>query len=173
VSARRSLIALCLCIAGATGLLSPGIAAAHPLGNFSVNRLDVVRVSKDRVDVRWILDQAEIPTFQERDRSPPEVLAAKRTEALRGLELRVDQQIVALRASGPGSIAFATGQGGLRTTRVEVLLTAAAPGAREVRLRDGTFADRLGWRGMIVTAGEGTDTTSDLPATEPTRRLRS
>ncbi|MGI9098034.1 MAG: nickel/cobalt transporter [Solirubrobacteraceae bacterium] len=173
MSARRSLIALCLCIAGATGLLSPGIAAAHPLGNFSVNRLDVVRVSKDRVDVRWILDQAEIPTFQERDRSPAEVLAAKRAEALRGLELRVDQQIVALRASGPGSIAFATGQGGLRTTRVEVLLTAAAPGAREVRLRDRTFADRLGWRGMIVTAGEGTDTTSDLPATEPTRRLRS
>ena len=42
---------------------------AHPLGNFSVNHLAQVRVSTDRVDVRYILDQAEIPTFQERGMS--------------------------------------------------------------------------------------------------------
>ena len=41
-------------------------AAAHPLGNFSVNHLTVVRISDDRVDVRYVLDQAEMPTFRER-----------------------------------------------------------------------------------------------------------
>ena len=169
----RGLLVAALLIAGALGLLAPGVAGAHPLGNFTINRLDVVGVSKDRVDVRWILDQAEIPTFQERDRSPAQVLAAKRAEALRGLKLRIDGRDVALTASGPGTIRFAPGQGGLRTTRVELRLTAPARGAREVTLRDMTFADRLGWRGMIVTAGEGTDTTSDLPAEEPTRELRS
>ncbi|MEJ7797343.1 MAG: hypothetical protein WKF42_02500, partial [Solirubrobacteraceae bacterium] len=172
MSARSALTSLVLVVVAAAGLLAPGIAGAHPLGNFTINRLDVIRVSEDRVDVRWILDQAEIPTFQERDRRPAEVLAAKRAEALRGLELRVDGRMVALKATGPGSISFAPGQGGLRTTRVEVLFSAAAQGAREVTLRDTTFANRLGWRGMIPTAGEGTDTTSDLPANEPTRRLR-
>ena len=41
-------------------------AAAHPLGNFSVNHLSTVSISADRVDVRYVLDQAEIPTVQER-----------------------------------------------------------------------------------------------------------
>ena len=172
MTARRALAVLVALIAVVAGLLDPGVASAHPLGNFTLNRLDEIAVSEDRVVVRWILDQAEIPTFQERDRSPADVLAAKRAEALRGLELLVDGRRVMLKITGPGSISFARGQGGLRTTRVEVLLRASARGAREVTLRDSTFAGRLGWRGMVPTAGDGTDTTSDLPATEPTRRLR-
>ena len=44
----------------------PATAQAHPLGNFSVNHITAVSVSRDRVDVRYTLDQAEIPTFQER-----------------------------------------------------------------------------------------------------------
>jgi hypothetical protein len=39
-------------------------AGAHPLGNFSINHVAEVSVSADRVDVRYLLDQAEIPTFQ-------------------------------------------------------------------------------------------------------------
>ena len=41
-------------------------AGAHPLGNFSINHVAEVSVSADRVDVRYLLDEAEIPTFQER-----------------------------------------------------------------------------------------------------------
>jgi len=172
VSTRPLLAVLVALVAGGAGLLDPAVATAHPLGNFTLNRLDEIAVSEDRIEVRWILDQAEIPTFQERDRSPADILAAKRAEASRGLELRVDGRPVALKPTGPGSISFARGQGGLRTTRVELLLSASVRDAREVTLRDSTFAGRLGWRGMIPTAGDGTDTTSDLPATEPTRRLR-
>jgi len=153
-------------------LLAPAGAEAHPLGNFTVNRLSIVSVSTDRVEVRWILDQAEIPTFQERGRMPADVLAAKRNEALRGLRLRVDGEAVALLASSPGQISFPDGQGGLRTTRVELLLTAPVRDARRVTLRDTTFHDRLGWRSIIAAAGDGTTTRSNLPATEPTRRLR-
>jgi len=172
VSARRALAVIVVLVAGAAGLLEPGVATAHPLGNFTINRLDVISVSADQVQVRWILDQAEIPTFQERGRSPADILTSKRAEALRGLDLRVDGRPVALKPIGAGSISFARGQGGLRTTRVEVLLSAPARDAGKVTLRDSTFAGRLGWRGIIPLAGEGTDTTSDLPATEPTRRLR-
>ena len=46
--------------------VAAGTAEAHPLGNFSVNHLTVVSISDDRVDVRYVLDQAEIPTFRER-----------------------------------------------------------------------------------------------------------
>ena len=59
--------------AAAVALLALALAApagAHPLGNFSVNHLTVVRVSSDRVDVRYVLDQAEIPTFRERGLAP-------------------------------------------------------------------------------------------------------
>ena len=65
-----------------------GEAMAHPLGNFSVNHLTEVEVSRDRVDALYILDQAEIPTFQERGLSPAEVLDRKRAEVERGLTLR-------------------------------------------------------------------------------------
>ncbi|MEJ7824164.1 MAG: sulfite exporter TauE/SafE family protein [Solirubrobacteraceae bacterium] len=170
---RRALVALVLLLTAASAALLPGSAAAHPLGNFTVNRLDVVKVSQDRVEVRWILDQAEIPTFQERDRPQASVLAAKRAEALRGLQLRIDGRRVELAARGPGTIELLPGQGGLKTTRVELLLSAArSPGSGEVTLRDATFDGRLGWRGMIPIAGEGVDVTSSLPAEEPTRRLR-
>ncbi len=94
---RRSIFAALAAVL-VMGLLLPAGANAHPLGNFTVNRLSVVSVSTDRVDVRWILDQAEIPTFQERGRSPAAVLTAKREQALRGLRLRVDGRAVALRA---------------------------------------------------------------------------
>ena len=155
------------------GLLLPAGAHAHPLGNFTINRLSVVSVSTDRIDVRWILDQAEIPTFQERGRSPAAVLTAKREQALRGLRLRVDGTTVALVPSSPGQISFPDGEGGLRTTRVELLLSARIRDARRVSLSDTTFADRLGWRSMIGARGDGTATRSSLPATDPTNRLRS
>ena len=61
---RRALLVAGLALA----LLVPAATAgAHPLGNFSVNHLVTVRVSSDRIDLGYTLDQAEIPTFQERD----------------------------------------------------------------------------------------------------------
>jgi ABC-type nickel/cobalt efflux system permease component RcnA len=147
-------------------------AGAHPLGNFSVNHLAVISVSRSAVDVRWILDQAEIPTFQERGRPPRAVLAAKRAVAQAGLTLRVDGRRAILRPAGPGRIAFPRGQGGLALTRVELRFRAPARGARRVELRDGTFPRRVGWRDVIVRPGAGTAVRSSAPAGEPTRGLR-
>ncbi len=65
-------------------LAGAGSASAHPLGNFSINHLTTVAVSADRVDVRYVLDQAEIPTVEERGLSRSEVLARKRAEVARG-----------------------------------------------------------------------------------------
>src|SRR5690349_10550484 len=85
----------------AFGLLAAG-ASAHPLGNFSINHLDRLSVSADRVAVTYILDQAEIPTFQERGLPPSVVLARKKAEVERGVVLTVNGRRVPLAVGGPG-----------------------------------------------------------------------
>jgi len=163
-------LALPLVLAAAA--LTPAAASAHPLGNLSVNHLAEVRVSADQVDVRYLLDQAEIPTFQERRRGDGAVLARKRAEAVRGLELRVDGRRAALVAAGPGRLTHRPGAGGLPTTRVELDLRADVAGPRRVVLRDDTFAGRIGYRAVVVRPGTGTAVRSSVPATDPTGGLR-
>ena len=51
--------------AAAVALVAPGAASAHPLGNFTVNHFAAVDLAGDAVFVRYALDLAEIPTFQE------------------------------------------------------------------------------------------------------------
>ncbi|MGH2997087.1 MAG: High-affinity nickel-transporter, partial [Gaiellaceae bacterium] len=48
-------------------LAAPAAAEAHPLGNFTVNRYAEIVLSGDDVYLRYALDLAEIPTFQEGD----------------------------------------------------------------------------------------------------------
>ena len=45
-------------------LLFAAIAAAHPMGNFSVSHFTRLEVSAKGVDVTYVLDLAEIPTYQ-------------------------------------------------------------------------------------------------------------
>src|SRR4051794_16271651 len=153
-------------------LATAGAARAHPLGNFSVNHLDVVAIARDRVHVHYVLDQAEIPTFRERGLSDAAVLARTRDEVARGVTLRVDGRPVALRLRAGGALSHPRGQGGLPTTRVELDLEAPARGAQRVALTDATFPDRVGWRAVIAAPGRGTAVRASVPATDPTGGLR-
>ena len=160
------LFGLVLCLAAAAP------AGAHPLGNFSVNHLSVVSVSADRVDVRYVLDQAEIPTARERGMSRAEVLRAKAGEAVRALVLTVDGRRVRLEPNGPPRLSFPTGAGGLATTRLELPLRAPVVAPRLVELRDDTFPGRVGWRAVVAAPGEGTAVRSSAPSGDPTGGLR-
>src|SRR5271170_8069585 len=40
-------------------------ASAHPMGNFSVNHYSKISLDTDRIRVRYFIDLAEIPTYQE------------------------------------------------------------------------------------------------------------
>jgi nickel/cobalt transporter (NicO) family protein len=151
--------------------LLPATAAAHPLGNFSVNHLTEVSISSGRVDVTYVLDQAEIPTFQQRGQSAADVLARTRAEVERGLVVTADGRQVPLRPAGRPSLIRPAGEGGLRTTRVELALTAAVS-ARRVSVRDGTFPGRVGWRAIVARPGDGTAVRSSAPVGDPTDRLR-
>ncbi|HEX2411995.1 MAG TPA: sulfite exporter TauE/SafE family protein [Solirubrobacteraceae bacterium] len=163
----RVLVAILLALA-----VLPATASAHPLGNFSVNHLTRVSVSSDRVDVRYVLDEAEIPTFQQRGVADAELLRRKRDEVARGLVLSVDGRRVALRPTGAGSLKHPPGQGGLETTRVELPLIATVDAPRSVTLRDGTFPGRVGWTAIVAVPGRGTAVRSSAPTSDPTDALR-
>jgi hypothetical protein len=149
-----------------------GAGRRPPAGNFTINRLDVVSVSQHQVDVHWVLDQAEIPTFRERtaggDGARPQ---ARRRAAVAEADRR--RRPAPLRLAGPGRIAFPAGQGGLHTTRVELDLTARVDNPRTVGLRDASDPGRLGWRSIVVVPGDGTAVRSDAPSQDVTRGLRA
>ncbi|HYM58107.1 MAG TPA: sulfite exporter TauE/SafE family protein [Solirubrobacteraceae bacterium] len=170
---RRCVWRAAVAAAAAAALLGvPAAAGAHPLGNFSVNHLTVVSLSADRVDVRYLLDQAEIPTFQERGLTAATILARKRAEVARRLLVSVDGRRIALRPAGRPALTWPMGQGGLRTTRLELPLSAAVSSPRQVTVRDGTFPGRVGWRSVLARPGRGTAVRSSAPAADPTHGLR-
>jgi nickel/cobalt transporter (NicO) family protein len=170
-AAKSALAALAAAVAVAL-TAAPGAAEAHPLGNFSINHLSTVSVSADHVDVRYVLDQAEIPTVQERSLSRAGVLAKKRAEVERRLVLLVDGRRVELVAAGAPTLSFPAGAGGLKTTRLELSLRAAVDHPHRVELRDGTFPGRIGWKAVVSAPGEGTAVRSDAPTGDPTGGLR-
>ena len=91
-----------LVLVGLLGILGaamlPGAASAHPLGNFTVNHFAAVDLAGNGVYVRYALDLAEIPTFQEgaevRKPGYAAILA-------RSLDLRVDGRRVPLTVVSP------------------------------------------------------------------------
>ena len=168
----RRAAAVVALVVGLLAAVGAAGAEAHPLGNFSVNHLVQVKASADRVELRYLLDQAEIPTFQERGRSDAEVIAAKRAEVRRALAVTADGRRVPLRETGPPRLEHRPGQGGLPTTRLELSFAASARGAGRVEVRDGTFPGRVGWRAVVARPGHGTSVRSTAPSTDPTGGLR-
>ncbi len=159
-------------IAAAVLALAAPSAQAHPLGNFSINHVSTVSISDDRVDVRYVLDQAEVPTVQERGVPRAELLERKLAEVESGLALRVDGRAAELRMLGEPRLSFPAGAGGLKTTRLEVRLRAEVNKPRRVSLEDDTYADRVGWKAIVAAPGEGTAVRTQAPSGDPTNGLR-
>jgi len=168
----KMLLRVCVACALALAVLAPA-ASAHPLGNFTVNHVARVAISDDRVDVRYILDEAEIPTFQQRRLSDADVVQRTRTEIARGLRLSVDGRRVALRPAPTARLTHPPGQGGLTTTRLELEASAPVAAPRRVELRDETFAGRVGWKAIVAEPGQRTAVRSSVASGDPTDGLRS
>ena len=125
----------------ALAALLPPAASAHPLGNFSVNRYSAIEVSGNRIYVHYVLDLAEIPTFQERKRVRRAGFVA---EIGRGLKLTLDGRPAALQLVD-SKRELRPGAGGLETLRFAAVYETPATGTR-LAYRDTNFASRLGWR---------------------------
>jgi nickel/cobalt exporter len=146
-------------------LVQPAAALAHPLGNFTVNRYSRVELSGDRLYVLYVLDMAEIPAFQERQRSDdPELYARTMVSRIeRRLDLTLDGRPIALRPLDH-VLGFPPGAGDLRTLRLQALyasdrLGGAGETAR-LAFQDGNFADRIGWKEVVVRGVSGAEVRS-------------
>lgn len=173
-------------LAALLALSAAAAARAHPLGNFTISRYSAVTLAGERAEVLYIVDMAEIPTFRERqtmdvdgDGAPSAAeqeayLAALIPDLAANLSLTIDGSTVPL-TPARHVLTFPPGQGGLPTMRLELWLTAALPAASAplaVAYEDRNFADRLGWREIVVSAESGTLLDSSVPATDASDQLR-
>jgi ABC-type nickel/cobalt efflux system permease component RcnA len=159
-------------------------ASAHPLGNFSINQYSALRIGKGEVELRYIVDLAEIPTFQEIQEaglapgagdSSADYLARK-VDGLRAkLQLAVNGRNIALRAASR-EILFPEGAGGLPTMKIgavfEGKFDVSAAERHELFYRDENFSGRAGWKEIIASAGTGTELIeSTVPAVDRSAQL--
>jgi nickel/cobalt transporter (NicO) family protein len=136
-------------------------SAAHPLGNFTINRYSELDVTGNRLYVRYVLDMAEIPTFQAKSevaaRGKARYAASLARRIARRLELSVDGKTLALTPT-ERVLAFPPGQAGLRTTRLEIVFrsrTLETGHPLAVVYHDRNFTGRIGWKEIVVESGAG------------------
>jgi ABC-type nickel/cobalt efflux system permease component RcnA len=140
-------------------VLAAGPASAHPLGNFTVNRYARLEVSGGTVRVYYVLDEAELPAFEDRG-----AVAANRVgfahqragEILSNLRLTVDGTPLRLSLANV-ELSQPAGQGGLTTLRLAILFAGGLPpgspdAPRLAEFRDGNEPGRIGWREIVVLA---------------------
>jgi ABC-type nickel/cobalt efflux system permease component RcnA len=148
---------------------APERAEAHPLGNYTVNQYSRLDVGRDTLSVRYLIDMAEIPAFQERqaidansdgqlaDAEQAAYLAKQIPALLSGLHLAVNGRPAELRPVAQ-VLSFPEGQGGLLTLRIQLDLAASLANAAQpiaIEYRDDNFAERIGWREMVIRPGAG------------------
>jgi len=176
--------------AGAALLAGSAVAAsAHPLGNATVNQYSGLRLGQDRIVVDHVLDEAELPTLQTIQSisgggtRATAVTAAQRdnyrttTCASRAgrLTLTVDGRAVPLTVDS-SMLGFLPGVAGLSTLRLTCTLSAPASlgsGDHDVSLRTANDEGNLGWREMTAVGDHTTLTSSSVPTTSLSDRLRA
>ncbi len=168
---RLAAVVALLAAAVAAILVGAPAASAHPLGNFTVNHFAAVDVAGDTIYVRFALDLAEIPTFQEGAAIRRPAYARRLATEL---ELRVDGRRVPL-AVVARRTSERPGAGGLSTMRFDAVYRAPAPTAgTRLELTDRSFSGRIGWREIIVTARSGARIgSSSVPAESRSDELRA
>jgi len=160
----------------AVALLFSAQAFAHPMGNFSISHYAGIHVQADSVELEYLIDMAEIPTFQEMQQSgmPAEsgdplvakYLASKAGDFARNLSLTVDGHLLDLRPVSQNAI-FPPGAGNLPTMKMGFVYRAKLPdgcsvAACELTYGDANFAGRSGWKEIVVSPGPGVHISSEL-----------
>ena len=167
---------LLLVLAVVALLALPATAEAHPLGNFTINRYSLIQLDHGTARVTFVLDIAEIPTFQALGEQPTQAdadryLADHAAGWARSLHLSVNgRELPLLPDVAGGDTGLRLGQGGLPILRVELPLSGTLTGAGPFRAtyRDDSFGDRLGWKEIVIRPGQEVVVTSSTAATHDT-----
>ena len=132
------------------------------MGNFSVNHYAKIRIGQTSVEILYLVDRAEIPTYQEMrqfgitarpdDPADSHYLDGQQAQLKQGLILEIDGQAVDL-ATVSRQVAFSEGAGGLPTMKISVVLQAkldVRAGAHQLSYVDNNFPGRAGWKEIVV-----------------------
>jgi len=143
-------------------ILFATLLAAHPMGNFSVSHFARFDVTRKAVHVTYVLDLAEIPTYQLlRDwnldpsaETPQKILDEKaRSQAetwLKNLDVGPDKPVLEHVA-----INLSPGAGGMRVARIESELRLDAA-AGKLSYEDRNYPDRAGWKEIVILSSDHT-----------------
>src|ERR1700685_3603795 len=143
--------------------LAAALAAAHPMGNFSVSHYAKLEATAAGIEMEYALDLAEIPTFEllrdwKLERSSPQAELDRRAgeqarEWLSQLSIRVNGRLVKARFES-ASLVIADGAGNLPILRITTRAHVDARGGA-IAYEDGNYPDRAGWKEIVIDAGPG------------------
>lgn len=135
---------------------------AHPMGNFSVNHYTRIEATARGARLRYVLDLAEIPTFEllrawNIDRNAPQSeLQAHGTEQarewLKHLRISVDGHPAQAKLESV-KVNIADGAGNLPILRVDVAASVNDARSGKLELEDQNFPERAGWKEIVINSG--------------------
>ena len=145
--------------------ISAGIAGAHPMGNLSINHYARLEPGADGVDVTYVLDLAELPTFELMQTwgasagTAKDILdqkaAAQAREWIANLTFLEDGKRLTPRSEST-DLAIIDGAANLPVFRIATKLHVPAAGGR-LEYEDHNYTTRAGWREIVVRAGSGAE----------------
>lgn len=162
-----------------------GVASAHPLGNFTVNTYSGIQVAERELRVDYVIDMAEIPTFQARaavDTNGDGQLTSTEFEAYAASACKSSTGGMTASVSG-ATVALAVdrsraeqrpGQAGLPTMRISCALSGAVKSLRTgsvITYANHNFDGRIGWHEITAIGDATTITSADVPARSTSARL--
>src|ERR1700691_1354811 len=164
-------------------LLSVVPIFAHPMGNFSVNHYSKIQIGQRSIEIRYLMDLAEIPTFQEMrqfdirpkvdDPSASRYLDRQERLLKQGLSLESDGQAVQLDTISR-QVICADGAGGLPTMKIGFVFRGkldVPAGAHKLSYFDNNFPGRAGWKEIVVLSDGVTILNSSAPDTDRSQEL--
>jgi nickel/cobalt exporter len=168
----------------ALGLLLAPRGFAHPMGNFSVNHYSKISFERDGVRVTYIIDLAEIPTYQElqqgnvtanvADPAVTHFVESRGAELGRGLSLMVGGTHLPLHLVS-SQVIFPPGAGGLPTMKMGFVFQAPYPpdhSSASSQYSDNNFPGHAGWKEIVAIAQAGASfISSSVPQTDRSAEL--
>src|ERR1700733_9343903 len=164
-------------------ILSSATALAHPMGNFSINHYSKVTIKQGSIEILYLIDMAEIPTFQElrqfditpKPDDPSAYRYLDRQEQLlkEGISVESDGQSVRLEMTSR-QVTFADGAGGLPTMKIGFVFRGkldVPAGAHKLTYLDNNFPGRAGWKEVLVQGDRVAILDSSAPGTDRSQEL--
>ena len=163
-------------------------ATAHPMGNFSVSHYTDIHIGTGGVDLLYIIDMAEVPTFQERpeidlnnngqiELNERQQYLSKKAEALtQGMVLKING--IALKFEKVSEqLDILPGGLNLPTTKIKLGYRLVLPPpllgqVNTLTFQDTNFPGRVGWKEIVARSSEEVELIeSSVPAADKTQEL--